>query len=89
MHLLWMIVIGLIVGAMPDEKAVVIQEVDPDSPAAVAGIAPGDVIRKLNGKEIRSIEEYKKTLSSVKSGQSVLFDLERGNTKLFIAFRMP
>jgi serine protease Do len=38
-------------------KGVVVTEVDPNSPAAEAGLRPGDVILEINRKAVRSAEE--------------------------------
>ena len=78
--------LGLIVGMA--ESVVQIRDVDGSSAAAEAGIAPGDIIRNINNKPVKSIDDYKKIVTSLKSKQTVLFDLERGSVKLFIAFRI-
>jgi S1-C subfamily serine protease len=66
-----------------------IQDLDEDAPAGASGMAPGDLIRRINGNTIKNLDQYKKAISGVKSGQTILFDLERKNVKLFIAFRLP
>jgi serine protease Do len=81
--------LGLAVGATPDNSAVVIQDVAVNSPAAQANIIPGDLIKKLNGQDVTTVESYQRIVSGLKSKQTVLMDLERRNTKLFIAFRVP
>jgi serine protease Do len=81
--------LGMVVGMTADGSAVQIQEIDDQSPAFQAGIAPGDIVRRLNGNVIKNLDQYKKAVAAIKSKQTVLFDLERKNLKLFIAFRMP
>lgn len=81
--------LGMIVGMSQDGSAVQIQDLDEESLAASSGIAPGDIIRRINGTAISNLDQYKKVVSGLKSGQTVLFDLERRNIKLFIAFRLP
>jgi serine protease Do len=81
--------LGIIVGMTQDGSAVQIQDMDEDSAAASAGIAPGDIIRRINGNPIKNIDQYKKATNGIKSGQTILFDLERKNVKLFIAYRLP
>ncbi|MDB5036902.1 MAG: degP [Bacteriovoracaceae bacterium] len=81
--------LGLTVGMNGEGNGVQIQDIEETSPAAEAGLAPGDLIRRINGKDVKSVEDYKKLTSGLKSKQTVLFDLERGNLKLYIAFRIP
>src|SRR5262249_11929574 len=43
---------------LPDHiKGVVVTEVAPDSPAAEAGLKPGDVIQEINRKPVKSADE--------------------------------
>jgi serine protease Do len=81
--------LGIHVGMNRDGSAVQIEDIDEPSVAAEAGIAPGDTIRRINGEDIKSLADYKKAVSILKSKQSVVFDLERGPAKLYIAFRVP
>lgn len=81
--------LGLVVGMSQDGSAVQIQDMEEESAAAAAGIAPGDLIRRINGNLIKNVDQYHKLVGGVKSGQTILFDLERRNVKLFIAFRLP
>ncbi|MBN8555527.1 MAG: Do family serine endopeptidase [Deltaproteobacteria bacterium] len=81
--------LGLVVGLTSDKSAVQIQEIDDQSAAFQAGMAPGDVIRRINGQAVKSLDQYKKAVASMKSKQTALFDLERKTLKLFIAFRVP
>jgi serine protease Do len=81
--------LGLTVGSNKDGSGVQVEDVEPSSPALEAGIVPGDLVRRINGQDVKSLADYKKITGSLKSKQSVLFDVERGNTKLYIAFRVP
>lgn len=81
--------LGLHIGMNRDGTGVQIEDVEEGSAAAEAQLAPGDIVRKVNGEEVKSIGDYKKAVATLKSKQSVVFDLERGAAKLFIAFRVP
>ena len=52
-----------------------------DGPAAKAGILAGDVIKSINGKDIKDIHEYMDRLAELKKGMSVPVDINR-NGKL-------
>jgi serine protease Do len=58
--------------ALPSGKGgAVIMELDPSGAAARAGLAPGDVIVRVAGKEMSSVEDVTKALAAVTAGQSV------------------
>src|SRR5690606_18594275 len=40
------------------ERGVVVRTVDPNGPAAAAGIAPGDVVVRFDGRDVRSRSEF-------------------------------
>jgi serine protease Do len=59
-----------------DDVAMVKEVVD-DSPAKKAGILPGDVIRKIDGKEITSSKELISTVSKHQPGDKIRLTIER------------
>jgi Do/DeqQ family serine protease len=65
---------------------VIVQSVDPNSPAASVGIEPGDVILKINNKDIKSIEDYRRAIEEAKAKGSVLMLLQSGEIKKWVAF---
>ena len=71
------------------EKAdgIVVSAVEPGSAADEAGIRRGDVIVEIDRKPIRNLEEYKKSIATVRKGKGVLFLVRRGESTLFLALR--
>jgi Do/DeqQ family serine protease len=65
---------------------VIVQSVDPNSPAASVGIEPGDVILKINNKDIKSLEDYRRAIEEAKAKGSVLMLLQSGEIKKWVAF---
>ncbi|HDL18443.1 MAG TPA: DegQ family serine endoprotease [Bacteroidetes bacterium] len=75
---------------LPDkQKGVVITGVDPSGVAAEIGIREGDVVAKVNRKTVNSLEDFDKIMQDVKSGDSVLFYINRGENHFFVAFPIP
>ena len=58
-------------------NGIYINEVMSKSPAMKAGIAPGDVITEIDGKEINSVNEYAEILAEYKSGDSIKIKIFR------------
>lgn len=68
-------------GASLRNVTVGILEVQTGSPAAAAGIKPGDSIEQINGEQIGSIEQAQtKTLQY--AGQATMFTIKRGDSLL-------
>jgi serine protease Do len=68
---------------LKEAKGVVIVDVEAGSPAADAGLRPGDLVVEVDRKPVASAAELEKQVSS--AGDSVLFLVRRGEGTLFVA----
>jgi serine protease Do len=68
----------------PDITGVVVTRVRPNSPAAEAGLATGDVIQEVNRKPVASPGELRSAMSSVEKGQAVMLLVHRGGASQFV-----
>jgi thiol-disulfide isomerase/thioredoxin len=67
----------------PAEAGVLVKDILPSSPAAVAGIAPGDVILSVDGEQVLRPPDVVRIVSSHRPGERVALVLERqGKTRL-------
>src|SRR5215211_1035911 len=60
-----------------DVEGVVVEDVVPGSPAAEAQLQRGDVIKKFNGREIRSFAELRSLVSQAELNKRVELEVER------------
>ncbi len=67
-----------------DAKGVIITEVTPDGPAEKAGVKRGDVILRVNGKQIESRDELRLTIAQMRPGSKASIDLSRDGKPLSI-----
>ncbi|MCD6363493.1 MAG: DegQ family serine endoprotease [Synergistetes bacterium] len=70
---------------LTEASGVVITYVEPNSPADMAGLQVGDVIKQLNGHEIRNMRDWNRALSGVKRGQTLVFLISRGGRTFFVS----
>lgn len=74
------------VGGIPDYSdpgpGVKFSGVSPGSPAEKAGMAAGDLLVRLGGKEIRDIYDYTYALSEYKAGDTVTAVVKRGASEV-------
>lgn len=73
--------------SLEDTAGVIVTEIEPDSAAANAGIARGDIIKEANRVPVKNLSDYKRALKTVK-GKSVLLLLKRGDSTLFVTLKV-
>ncbi|TWJ19567.1 DegQ family serine endoprotease [Geobacter argillaceus] len=71
-----------------ETSGVVVTDLSADSVAQEAGIARGDVVKEVNGKKIATVDDYEKAVAARKKGAAVRFLVKRGNSSLYIAFKV-
>ncbi|MFQ5457333.1 MAG: DegQ family serine endoprotease [Myxococcota bacterium] len=69
-----------------DRAGVLVAQVAPGSPAADAGLRPGDVIREVNRKTIKNPDEFARALDKGDS-KSALLLVERGGQSVYMALQ--
>ncbi len=57
-----------------DREGVIVVNVIPRSPAYFAGLRPGDIIMRINNKEIGTIEDYKEAVKALKGNALIYTD---------------
>jgi serine protease Do len=62
---------------MPEVRGALIATVDDGSPAAKAGLKPGDVIETVNGQEVQNSNDLRNTISSMAPGTTVNLGIRR------------
>ena len=59
-------------------KGAVITSVDDDSPAGKAGLQPGDILLKINGRDVKNASDMRSRFGLLAVGEQVVFDILRG-----------
>jgi len=58
-------------------KGAVITSVDEDSPAGKAGLQPGDILVKINGRDVKNAGDVRNSFGLLTIGERVVFDILR------------
>jgi S1-C subfamily serine protease len=72
--------VGVQANDAPSNAGAQVQDVFPGSPAAAAGIAPGDVVTAVNGHRVMSTAELQARLYTITPGQDVSVTVQQGAT---------
>ncbi|MBI5510213.1 MAG: Do family serine endopeptidase [Deltaproteobacteria bacterium] len=71
------------------DSGVIIKDIDPNGVAARARLRPGDVIVSFNGKAVKTAREFAQGVRALGAGAVIRLQVNRGNGRLFVAFRKP
>lgn len=69
------------------DKGVLLVDVVPRSPAATAGLRPGDIIQTINNRPVTKIEEVQKIVENSQIGNTLQIQLERNGQTTQVAVR--
>ena len=70
-------------------EGAVVTEVDPRSPAARAGLAPGDLITEVNRTPVANSNQASREFQKVRSGQIATVLVVRDTQEVFLTLRKP
>lgn len=73
---------------LPDARGALVEAVLAGSPAAEAGLIPGDVILSYGGREVRDFNDLRKRVAESKVDSEVKLEVLRGNNRLALAARI-
>jgi serine protease Do len=67
---------------LADMEGAIITEVSPETPAARSGLRPGDVVRTVNGKRIKGVQQLRQIISATEVGQELELGFIRGGAAM-------
>jgi len=68
-------------------EGVIVQDVEPGSPGASAGLRKGDVIMEVNRQKIKDETDYQRVMEKVTPEQGALFLVNRGGSTFFVSVK--
>ncbi len=70
--------VGGFAGGFPTGSGVLLTEVVPGSPAAAAGLAPGDVIMQIGNRQVATPDDVQSAIAGLQAGDQVQIQYEQG-----------
>ena len=64
---------------LPDTKGVIIADVAPKGPAALAGVRRNDIVRKIDGEPVKDNQDLLARIAARKPGETVKLEIRRGD----------
>jgi len=71
------------------KKGIVVQQLQRGMPAARAGIQRGDVIYRINGKDVNNVRSFSKLAKKFKYGEVLRVMLDRRGDQVFALIKLP
>ena len=68
----------------PDAPGLEVTRVITDGPAAVAGLAPGDIIEAINGAKVADATSASREIAAVRPGTEIALDVTRDGERLTV-----
>ncbi|HLH43952.1 MAG TPA: PDZ domain-containing protein [Bryobacteraceae bacterium] len=73
---------------LPEEEGVEITGVEPNSPAAAAGLMAGDVVLKYNGQDVEGMEQFGRLVRETPAGREVKLLIVRNGSSQTVAAKI-
>lgn len=72
---------------LSEQEGVYVSQIEPGSPAHESGIQRGDIIKEVNRKPIKTLDDFNKVVNYMKKGESLLLLIKRKDTSLYLALK--
>jgi len=69
------------------EGGLLVLQVENNSPAAEAGLMPGDIILEIDQTAAIDLAEFNRSVKELKDGDTVLFLVDRGGTTIYVTLK--
>lgn len=69
-------------------RGLVVVQVDDNTPAAEAGVRPGDIILEVDQTPVENLNQFNRKIGTYKEGDTILFLIKRGEATLYLTVKV-
>jgi serine protease Do len=73
---------------LSETSGVVVIQVDDNTPAAEAGVRPGDIILEVDQARVENLDQFKQKMGTYKGGDTILFLIKREEATLYLTVKL-
>lgn len=73
--------------SLKDRRGVIVTDIQPGSPAEEADLRAGDIIKEINKKAVRNIDDFKEVMRKVNARDGVVMLVKRENVSFYAVIR--
>jgi serine protease Do len=73
---------------LPEKNGLLVIHVENNSPAAEAGLMPGDIILEVDQKAVMNLDEFNRRVKELKEGDTILFLVDRGGPTIYATLKI-
>jgi serine protease Do len=73
---------------LSETSGVVVVQVQNNTPAQEAGLAPGDIILEMDQVPVKDLEQFNQMIGSYKAGDTILFLISRRGSTLYLTLKI-
>ena len=73
---------------LSETTGILIVQIDSNSPAAEAGLKPGDIILEIDQTPAKTLADFLERTKRYKKGDTILFLIKRGNSTLYLTLNI-
>ena len=70
-----------------EDQGVLISDVEPGSPAEIAGLRSGQLIEEVNKKQVQNLKQLKQALDESKNNEQMLLRVRAGEHSQYVVLR--
>jgi serine protease Do len=73
---------------LPEKTGILVAQIEDDSPAAEAGIRPGDIILEVDQIPVKTVQQFNRKVQTYKTGDTILLLIKREGAAQFMTMRV-